>query len=244
VPVNKPFPDMSVGEAKEILEAVFNVADRISTLHLTGGGEPFLHPKLDELIEMSMTYSDRFDRLMLFTNSTISISDQVKDTLKRFHNKIVVQMSRYKFSIESENDVFEALKSSGVGIKEEKYYGENQSFGGWIDFGGWESHGRTSDELGIVFNECSVTRVLQGNWRTRDGRVHWCTRSQRGMELGYIPDVPDDYVDLLDRSISDDQKRDKFLRIAAKKYISACDYCSGDAGTSDILKRYPAAEQI
>ena len=44
VPQNKPFPDMTVAEAERILEAAFSVADRITTLHLTGGGEPFLHP--------------------------------------------------------------------------------------------------------------------------------------------------------------------------------------------------------
>ena len=70
VPQNKPFPDMTVAEAERILEAAFSVADRITTLHLTGGGEPFLHPNLAQLIEAAMKYADQFDRLMLFTYFT------------------------------------------------------------------------------------------------------------------------------------------------------------------------------
>ncbi|MDR2357946.1 MAG: hypothetical protein LBD92_07705, partial [Oscillospiraceae bacterium] len=40
VPHNKPFPDMTVPEAENVLAAVFDVCGHITTLHLTGGGEP------------------------------------------------------------------------------------------------------------------------------------------------------------------------------------------------------------
>ncbi|MGJ4850097.1 radical SAM protein [Bacillota bacterium Meth-B3] len=244
VPQNKPFPDMTVEEAKEILSSAFAVIDRIGTLHLTGGGEPFLHPKLAQLIETSMEYQDRFDRLMLFTNSTIPIPDELLGVMKRYREKILVQTSLYHVKPDREEATLKLLTENGVACKVEKYYGDDQSFGGWVDFGGWEPRHRTPEELERVFHTCSVTQVLQGNWRTRDGKVHWCTRSQRGMELGLLPDNPDDYVDLLDRSESREVKRTKFAKIENAKYISACDCCSGDAGTSDHEKRYPAAEQL
>jgi len=235
---------MTVKEAESILSAIFNVVDRIGTLHLTGGGEPFLHPKLAELIEASMVHSDRFDKLMLFTNSTVLVSDKLIEILKRYKDKIIIQTSRYGINPAREAEIHDRLNESGAKLKVEKYYGEDQSFGGWVDFGKWESYGRTPEELSCLFNECSVTRVLHGNWRTRDGKVHWCTRSQRGMELGLIPNNPSDYIDLFDTNTSCEEKRAKFQLIAEKNYISACDYCSGDAGTTDKSKRYPAAEQI
>ena len=83
---------------------------------------------------------------------------------------------------------------------------------------------------------------MRGNWRTRDGKVHWCSRSQRGMELGFIPDNPDDYVDLFDLTTRE-EKQQKFRHIAEKHYLSACDRCSGDQGTNDITVRHKAAEQ-
>ena len=43
------------------MDAFFDVVDHVKLLHLTGGGEPFLHPKLAEMIEFAMGYADKFD---------------------------------------------------------------------------------------------------------------------------------------------------------------------------------------
>ena len=243
VPQNKPFPDMTVAEAERILEAAFSVADRITTLHLTGGGEPFLHPNLAQLIEAAMKYADQFDRLMLFTNSTVPVSDELLGAICRYKEKIVVQLSLYHQRPRQEQDTLRRFQEAGIHCKVEKYYGDDQSFGGWIDFGPWEAYNCTAQELEEIFHECSVTRVMEGNWRTRDGKVHWCTRSMRGMELGYVPDNPDDYVDLFGGGTRE-EKQAKFMEIAKRRYISACDRCSGDLATLAREKRHPAGEQM
>lgn len=243
VPQNKPFPDMTVSEAETILQKMFQVADHIRVLHLTGGGEPFLHPKLPELIEAAMIYQDRFDRLMIFTNCTISPSDILCNTFRKHQKKILVQVSCYGIFPEREAAVLKQLQDTGVALKVEKYYGKDQSFGGWVDFGPWMSQDRTPDELEQIFHNCAVARDMGGNWRTRDGKVHWCSRSQRGMELGYLPDIPEDYVDLFDGTTVE-EKREKFRRLEEARFITACNYCSGDQGTSDAAKRHPAAEQM
>lgn len=243
VPQNPPFPDMTPEEAERILRAVFQVADRITTLHLTGGGEPFLHPKLPELVEAAMAYGDRFDRLMLFTNDTVPAPPRLLETLERHREKVLAQVSRYGLAPEREEENLRLLRERGIPCKVVKYFGPEQDFGGWVDFGPWEAQGRSRRELAERFASCAVTREMRGNWRTRDGKVHWCSRSQRGMELGRIPDCPEDYVDLFDGS-SPEEKREKFRRIAAAPCLSACDRCSGDQGTDDRQKRYPAAEQL
>ena len=244
VPQSKSFPDMTEEQEKAILKEAFRVADHISTLHLTGGGEPFLHPQLAEFIENAMEYKDHFDRLMLFTNGTVTISEKLLSVITKYKDKILVQVSRYGIYPEKEEKNIAALLHNGVNCKIEKYYGENQSFDGWIDFGSWKKQGKAVEQLEDRFGSCSVTSVLKGNWRTRDGKVHWCSRSQRGMELGHLPDIKEDSVDLFDETMSIEEKRQKFHRIEQKRYISACDYCSGDAGTKDVTKRYPAAEQL
>ena len=242
VPQNRPFADMTTDEAAHILSEIFLIADHVRMLHLTGGGEPFLHPKLTELIELCMEYSDRYSWLMLFTNTTVPVSDTLLDTLKRYKDKIVIQTSLYGLYPEREKDVLNAFISNDIRCKIEKYYGDEQSFGGWVDFGKWESYNRLTNELVDIFHGCAVTRDMHGNWRTRDGKVHWCSRSQRGMDLGLIPDNPDDYIDLFD-STSVIEKREKFKTIATTQYISACNHCSGEQGTNDMSRRYKAAEQ-
>jgi hypothetical protein len=243
VPQNKPFPDMTPGEAERILAAAFDVCDHITTLHLTGGGEPFLHPQLPMLIDVAMGYAAKIDRLMLFSNSTVAVKTELLDAIARHKDKIVVQLSQYGINFEHERAVAKLLTDGGINCKIEKYYGEDQPFGGWVDFGEWIPYNRTSDEHSSVFQNCAVTRDMKGNWRTRDGKVHWCSRSQRGMELGLIPDESDDYVDLFDGT-NVLEKRDKFKRIVMARYISACDCCSGIQGTNDMSLRHKAAEQM
>lgn len=243
VPQNKPFPDMTVDEEKHILDAVFNVADHVTTLHLTGGGEPFLHPNLAEMVEAAMTFTNQFDTLMLFTNSTVPASKKLLEILERYRKKVVVQVSQYGKIPEYEQENLNLLLERGIRCKTVKYYGTDQDFGGWVDFGPWEIQECDVNILEKRFRNCAVTRDMHGNWRTRDGKVHWCSRSQRGMELKLIPDVPEDYVDLFDGTTKE-EKQEKFRRIARARYISACDCCSGDQGTSDAQKRYPAAEQV
>lgn len=243
VPQNNPFPDMTAAGEKRILDAIFHVADHITTLHLTGGGEPFLHPRLAELVDGAMEYAERFDTLMLFTNCTIPVSERLMETLSRHREKLLVQVSLYGRDPEREAGILHSLQSRGIRCKVVNYAGERQDFGGWVDFGPWEPQGQNREVLEKRFASCAVTRDMGGNWRTRDGKVHWCSRSQRGMELGLIPDCPEDYVDLFDTSTRE-EKREKFRRIAASPCLSACDRCSGDQGTNDRQKRYPAAEQI
>ncbi|MDR1299391.1 MAG: radical SAM protein, partial [Oscillospiraceae bacterium] len=226
VPQNKPFPDMTLTEERAILDALFMVVDRVETLHLTGGGEPFLHPQLAQMIDCALEYAEKFGRLMLFTNSTIPIKPEVLDAITRSKEKIIVQLSQYGIKPERERAAAQLLIDNGAKCKTEKYYGEEQSFGGWVDFGKWEPRGRAPDELRTVFNNCAVTRDMRGNWRTRDGKVHWCTRSQRGMELGLLPDNTADYVDLFDNSAIG-EKRAKFENISAANSLLACNYCSG-----------------
>lgn len=244
IPQNAPFPDMTVHEARVILEALFETVDHVGILHLSGGGEPFLHRQLAELIDVAFEFADRFDNLMVFTNSTVKISDNLLETLKRYRDKLIVHASDYGLASERTAGIYKTFEDNGVNYRTVKYYGDSQDFGGWVDFGQWESRGRATDVLASVFQNCAVTRDMRGNWRTRDGKVHWCSRSQRGMELGTIPDNPDDYVDLLDKCIGVEEKREKFRTIERAKSLRACDHCSGDQGTSDVEKRFTAAEQM
>ncbi len=243
IPQNKPFPDITAEQMRRILASFFEVVGSVDTLHLTGGGEPFLHPELPNLVEVCMDYDASFGRLMLFTNCTIMPSQRLLKMLNRYRDKIVIQVSRYGINPEREQDILSVLRESGTTLKIETYYGGQQSFNGWVDFGEWKYQNRTESELERIYKNCATTRDMHGNWRTRDGKVHWCSRSQRGTELGLIPDDPNDYVDLL-AAQTVEEKRAKFRAIEHRRYLAACDYCSGDQGTSDLSKRFPAAQQL
>ena len=154
---------MTPEQADQILSAFFNVVNHVNTLHLTGGGEPFLHKDLDALIEVAMKYQSQFDRLMLFSNSTVPVSDKLLSVIKKYSDKIVVQLSRYNVKPDREQNTVDLLSSQGIRCKIEKYYGEDQSFGGWIDFGTWEKHNRTPEHLSNIFKECVLSIQYANN---------------------------------------------------------------------------------
>jgi hypothetical protein len=235
---------MSLDDEKTILDAMFKVVDHIDMLHLSGGGEPFLHPHLSEMIEVCMDYKKLFDKLMVFTNSTVPISGKLLNTLKKYKENVIVHASNYHVYPEKENALFETLKLHGINHRVINYHGDDQDFGGWVDFGEYAPHGRSAEELKKLFVNCAITRDMHGNWRTRNGCLHWCSRSEIGTTLKLISSNEQDYVDLFDKNTSVEEKREKIKNIMNAEYITACDYCSGDHGTSDASKRYPAAEQI
>jgi hypothetical protein len=242
IPMNRPFPDMSPDEERAILDAFFAVVDCVGMLHLSGGGEPFLNPALPEMIDVAYGYEDRFDRFMVFTNGTVRASDALLDALKG-KPRLTVHASDYGIIPERGAELRGLLADGGVDVRAVKYHGDSQDYGGWVDFGPWDARRRSAAQLRGVFSGCGVTRHMRGNWRTRDGKVHWCQRSQRGMELGLLPDSPDDYVDLFGGETRE-EKRAKFRKITDGAYLGACDHCSGDHGTEDAAKRFPAGEQM
>jgi hypothetical protein len=64
------------------------------------------------------------------------------------------------------------------------------------------------------------------------------------LELGLLPGFERDYVDLLDERSTKEQKQAKIRRIMNGKYLRVCDWCSGEQGTQDKTRRYPAAIQM
>ena len=62
------------------------------------------------------------------------------------------------------------------------------------------------------------------------------------MELQKIPLKDTEYLDLFEGTR--EEKREKFVKLMQLEFITACDYCNGNYGTSQLGKRYPAGEQI
>lgn len=244
VPQHTPFPDMTIDEEGQILAAAFDVIDHVDTLHLSGGGEPFLHKNLPLMIDKAFEYETQFDRFMVFTNSTIPISDDLMAVLIRHKEKTIVHASDYGVTPEQTTRIHHSLQENDINFRVAHYYGDKQDFGGWVDFGSFEKRSRSPEELSDVFANCAVTRDMRGNWRTRDGKLHWCSRSQRGLELGQLPNFEGDYVDLLDKNLTKDEKQAQMRQIINTKYLQACDWCSGEQGTHDKTKRHAAAIQM
>lgn len=236
-------PHYSLETISKTIDRLFQVVDHVQWLEFSGG-EPFVHGDLAEMIEKAVTYSTHFEKLQILTNGTLLPQDRLYQAMIKHREKIMVMISHYGELSRHADALEQLLKDGGIEVDVKKYYGEDQHFGGWVDYGGFQKRGKTQQELEQVFARCGATK-MEGCFTTHGGQMHWCVPSARGMKLlKEIPDCPEDYIDLFDETLTVAQQREKILLLSKKKFITACDYCSGDHGTQDSSKRHKAAEQL
>lgn len=240
VPQYEYRPHMTFTEFAKTLEAVFGIVNKVGKLQITGG-EPLLHSDLSEMLEECFKYSSQFDTLLLFLNSSVPVKPRVAEVLMENKDKLLVHASDYGVSPDIASDLLNTFDKKGIKYKYLKYFGEEQYAGGWVDQGDFVIHGRSEQELGEVFSQCSHV-VRGGSWYVRGGQMHWCGRSIRGTELGKIPLRDEDYLDIFAGTI--EERREKYKKLTQSRHILACDYCNGYYGTDDEDKRYAAGEQI
>lgn len=234
-------PQMTAEECAESLNLLFQVVDRVERFQITGG-EPFLHPELDKILKICFRHESRFGELWLFSNCAVPIRQNVLEMLLPYKNKVLVHCSDYGVRPEVATRNIDALEKMSIPYRHLKYYGDGQYFDGWVDNGDFVAHHRTSEENKRIFSGCSHYK-RGGSWYLRNGQLHWCGRSIRGMELGKIPDGGQDYLDLFE-DIPISEKKKRLKRVMERDCITACDYCNGDYGTDASEKRFPAGKQM
>lgn len=240
VPHYEYCPQMSMEDIRATIDAVFEMVDYVEKLQITGG-EPFMHPQLAEIVSYCFMYQKQFGSLWLLTNGTIPAKKELLDVIEQHNDKIVFHVSDYGVRREVTTALVENVKKAGCECRYLKYYGEEQSYGGWVDQGDFVCHNRSEEDLKKVFETCSQV-VCGGFWYVRHGQMHWCGRSVRGTELGMIPSTENDYVDVFNGT--KEERRAKLRELMQCSYITACDYCNGYYGTEEAEKRYSAGEQL
>lgn len=236
-------PQMDVDECDRTLKVLFEILDRVERFQITGG-EPLVHPQIDQIIQSCVRYINYIDELWLFSNCTIPLKESVLETLKGISDKVLVHLSDYGVRKDVAEDNIKKLEAYAIPYRYLKYYGEQESqyYNGWVDQGDFVPHGRSLEENKRVFASC--THVMRGgSWYVRQGKIHWCGRSIRGMEVGKIPDASDDYLDLFE-NVPIEEKRAKLKKLMEADVITACEYCNGLYGTTDDGQRIPAGRQI
>ena len=222
------------------VDRIFEVVGTVDSLEFAGG-EPLLHSDLPQMIKKYMEYKDRFGQWLLVTNGTMRISNDLVAVLREYKQYGVFHISDYNIYPEKTKLLTENLDKIGFKYRVDRYHGDDQYQGGWVDPGPIKPRGRNKETLADVFSNCGLVKN-GGCWRLHKGKIHLCTRSCRCIDEGF--DFPDDYLDLFDVNTGAWEKAEKLRKILSGPYLEACDYCNGDLGTQDKSKRFPAAEQV
>lgn len=222
----KPY-DVDLKKNKHAIYRMLKAVDRINTFNLLGG-EPFLYKDIGEIISY-LGKQEKIGQIEVTTNGTVVPDDSVCRIMA--DNRVIVHISNYGSLSRNVAKLKENLRKHGVVFRELFLNSK------WIDPGDMRKRGRSEDELKQQFKSCgNECRSLL------DGHLHRCPRSSHGMDLEFIPDIKENYVDLLDKRMSLRDLRRKIKRTVLDcEFIIACDYC--DFGISPIKEVVPG-EQV
>lgn len=240
IPTQTEVIHLDASDVRLYLRRIFEVVDYVESLEFTGG-EPLLHGQLPEMICDYMKFKPKFGRFLIVTNGTVVPSNSLLSVLEEYKADGIIHISDYGLYPDRTKSLMESLEKIGFPFRIDKYWGDNQYQGGWVDPGPVAPHNRTTERLTDIFANCGLS-ANGGCWRVHKGQMHFCARSCRCTDAGIV--FPDDFVDLLDDSISIETKRSELRALRRKSYLHACDYCNGTMGTKDPAKRIPAGVQI
>lgn len=250
--------DFPLDSLQAVIERYFQVVHYIRKLSF-GGGEPTLYRFLPELIEYTAHFREQFEVLEIITNGAAVPTPRILDVAERYRDIIFFMIDDYgdKISVNAKK-VSSILEKRGIRHSVRCYHGLNPHAGGWVDLGDYtHKHGQhKAKELllsccisGKRKNHTAITEGAFGSASdgllipyaaNTNGLVHRCARAYSTLEAGAIQQ-DENFVDIMDQSMSVKEIREKIVRLFLADYYPACEYCNGFNETS---VRYEPGEQL
>ncbi len=190
------------------------------------GGEPFINRDMHKLIEWYHDV-DKIKIISVYTNGTIIPEENCLKQLKK--DKVSVHISDYEINREKIKELKTVFDKYNI-----KYYVQPYEF--WQDSGNLLKRNYTEEKKRNLFESC----IARECFSYFNGRLYHCPRAAHGINLGAMPDIKIEYVDLMDDSIDDDEVKKQLKIQRNRSYIDACDYCDG--ADSRKLKVEPAIQ--
>ena len=240
IPYYKEHTDISLDDAKLIVQDYFSIIDSVKNFSITGG-EPLMHKDLASILKVIFKYTDQIKQtICIITNGTLVMKEDVLDILST-NKKTRVVISDYG-TILSPRVAFlvNALEARNIQYRIDSYQGNSRDkYGGWIDYRD-HSLKHTTDEA--IKNQASNCFWRKGHYyEINYGELHPCARSFWRMHSGIIPKDKTQYIDLLNNEKSIEEKRALLAKIEKLTFLNSCAYCSGN---KEGTKRYRPAEQF
>ncbi len=178
------------------------------------GGEPFLHPQFQSLIEELMEIKN-IGYIKSFTNGTIVPSVDLCRILK--NPRFMLQVSNYEK--QAEGKLLENIRQTRAVLKEQQVpYIFTQNFE-WQDFTSFDLHHTDKHKVKAVFDAC----MLRNCNRLYNGMLYRCPHQYAGVELGVLKRQPVECVDINSGDIRKLARAiEAFENVA---YIDACRHC-------------------
>lgn len=208
-------------------------------LFTISGGEPFLHPKINEFIKACQEYTNFMEKFEIITNGTIVPNDDVLKTLSEI-DKVDIMIDDYGPELSNNVDKL-IVKFNEYGIKHRrrKYYGEDAHLGGWLDISDFSYKNRTENENDEIFHKCMYSNVFDHHYFLIDGQMFMCYVNHK--LLCEMNEKENERVDILNEDLSKGEIKNQLINLRNKNHMSVCEYCSGFINDG---VRFTPAEQL
>lgn len=232
-------PTAYVGELMSYVKNFFKIVDHVELFSITGG-EPLIYPHLSELFEELLAYSDRFDLTEIYTNGTVVPDKKLLAVLKKYGKKFRrFVVDHYEVSTKID-EISDTLKANNIPFEIREYNSQNNHCGGWIDYGSLTEVIHNPKESEALFAKCAYPQKMGFCNVIKHGLLIPCGPIYRRISLGQKVSS-DDYVDLMDETVSVEMQRQKIVNINNAKVLETCAYCNG---IYDDSPRFMPAEQL
>ena len=211
------------------LDRFFSVVDRVFRVNVIGG-EPFLYPHMDKVIEYLNKRDEVVWTVIPSNGLVVPKNARLYEMLRNPKNH--VRISHYERFGDKTEKLVSKLEREGIdhSVKE---FGEETFL--WYDFGGYENRGRNAEELAAQYKSCEV------EWMSLyRGKLYPCPRAAHSIDLGLQP-AEGNYIDIADEGISEKELKANLERfIYETKYYPSCNRCDRGTGLCPVI---PVAEQ-
>ncbi len=202
------------------IKAFFHIYSWVDHLDIEGG-ESLLHKDLPYILEEALKYKECFNRIHVLTNGTVIPSKQLLDVMSK--NNIFVIIDDYGKALSKNiEEIIKLLSTNNIEYRVDTYNGDNQYFGGWVDFGDMSYKSYTNEELKKTFFACR--QATCGAPYIKDGKMFLCSVQAAG--LIHIPLVKGQYIDLHDNTETLEEKI-SIAETFGKIPLKTCEYCNG-----------------
>lgn len=199
--------DVKLDVIKQSINNLLESIDYIGQIYVLGG-EPFIYRELPDVIGF-LSEKKQIGIIKIVTNGTILRENDYEWERLRVPNAIVT-ISDYGYKSRCIYGLLVKLRKERI-----NHYRIRTQF--FLDTGGLQKRNRSSEELLKVFYDCGTLCKSLYN-----GKLYICPRAAHGIDLGFIPNIETEYVNLINEAYN---YHDEIQRLLSRRKFISCDYC-------------------
>ena len=217
--------DVYLEQYKRGFDIFLDTVQSIAELRILGG-EPFMNKEMYKVIDWYHD-SDKIKSICIYTNGTIIPNERILQSLQK--EKVKVHISDYGVK---NNKVLQLVDV----LKEHRIQHFVRAYDDWQDAGNLDFRGYTQEYMQTIFSRCYERNCIT----YLNGELHRCPRSAHAMNLGAMPVIREDFIDLQHWDGTKEELIEQITLLVTKNCIEACNYCDGP---NNHLQSIPAAIQ-